>query len=1037
MSTREERQKQLLGDGMSTREIRGRNLLSSELEAPQTRSDVVSRLLESRRARIAETPKPAFQKRETPTYVQMRQGAIERAQTRAGTLPEIPKVTFGLPDKQISSTVLSFNEPQLQQAKRDLVGTVLFGTGSDKPLGKSSDGIVDYAKEKGVIGFLYGTTLKSKDERTAERYEKLVGQGIEPERAYQIAEAWAGSGVVPTDLSDKERKSMRNFTIFENTFIALELADLLLVGKPVNTALKGLTRGTQRQLFADVAKAVDATEARNIILAKYPTLAGTEGLDELISLARQASENDSWSKIISDTKTGKELLNQKQSTARVTSTEAQRVFYENGIPIVRGGEVPATTVMRGGKEVPSVTADAMALRTEIRNVLAGESEAMRLSNLDVLADEIKAGALPFKATPDTPVRMFVDDAATTLRAGDRLATSKEVMKELVEGGKVRMMEVMPDDLVRLADGTFTYAPKKEIGKGVQGTLRALRGSQRTKVASIEKAQEFTTLRKQLARETDKFDQEVARQERQAAAKAKRAERLAQAKAVLRDKEAVSKKLIDETVSTREARISEVRANAKAANSAVREAQKTLRTLVTNIGKTSKRVAKERDKARRAIERVRGLKTVDAKEKAKRITKIRKDRDRAIARIEKEKKQMAKQADKARAKLADAKAKQIDVTAEVSKIRNEAKLRVNMIKADTKAELAVAKQVVGEAEQVRQKVRVEKAKVRNKETSTRLADTLKENFNVTAMSLKDAGETTTVTNKLEKISDVASNSLKNSDNGMREKSLNFLRENPTEITKGEVRLREIEDGGIVIEDGRHRLAVGTELGITPNIVDVTAEYTGKQSAKIAALLGDAVPTSVTSPITPVKGEGKTVANQIIQGFQDELEVIKRTYEERGLSLADLPDTHKAIGNPELLKKAFADLIADPYKVYNDFISGVFPDGTTRAAYGLALMKSDFVLTNPTRMDMIARTFMKGNTRIGQELQSIKVFGKMDYINIVGRFTKQADELLTARGVNVEQEAAKLTKLFGDELENIATVAKSDVLKAVDAITCKVE
>jgi putative cell wall-binding protein len=138
----------------------------------------------------------------------------------------------------------------------------------------------------------------------------------------------------------------------------------------------------------------------------------------------------------------------------------------------------------------------------------------------------------------------------------------------------------------------------------------------------------------------------------------------------------------------------------------------------------------------------------------------------------------------------------------------------------------------------------------------------------------------------------------------------------------------------------------------------------------------------------------------------------------------------------MKQAFADLVADPAKVYDDFISGVLPEGTTRAAYALALMKSDFVLSNPSRMDMVARAFFKGNTRIAQELQSIKVFGRMDYLNIVGRFSAQADELLKKRGVDVEKEASKLLKQFNSELDEISLMSKEDAVKALDLITCKV-
>lgn len=74
----------------------------------------------------------------------------------------------------------------------------------------------------------------------------------------------------------------------------------------------------------------------------------------------------------------------------------------------------------------------------------------------------------------------------------------------------------------------------------------------------------------------------------------------------------------------------------------------------------------------------------------------------------------------------------------------------------------------------------------------------------------------------------SNSLQNERIGAREKSLEYFRNNPKEITREPIRLREV-DGKIFIEDGRHRLQVAKELGIKKiPIKDVTPEYTGRNS-----------------------------------------------------------------------------------------------------------------------------------------------------------------------------------------------------------------
>lgn len=92
-------------------------------------------------------------------------------------------------------------------------------------------------------------------------------------------------------------------------------------------------------------------------------------------------------------------------------------------------------------------------------------------------------------------------------------------------------------------------------------------------------------------------------------------------------------------------------------------------------------------------------------------------------------------------------------------------------------------------------------------------------------------------KLKNLNSALENSIANSQRGVRDKTLNFLRENPDQIKQGEVRLREIEGGRIVIEDGRHRLQAGVERGVLPKLVDVTSEYTGKPSTKIKGIIKD--------------------------------------------------------------------------------------------------------------------------------------------------------------------------------------------------------
>lgn len=88
--------------------------------------------------------------------------------------------------------------------------------------------------------------------------------------------------------------------------------------------------------------------------------------------------------------------------------------------------------------------------------------------------------------------------------------------------------------------------------------------------------------------------------------------------------------------------------------------------------------------------------------------------------------------------------------------------------------------------------------------------------------------------INKVDEVATNSLSKSKVGIKNNTVNFLKENPQEITKIEVKLREV-DGKIVVEDGRHTLEAAKETGITPIFKDVTSEYAGKKSSMIDSII----------------------------------------------------------------------------------------------------------------------------------------------------------------------------------------------------------
>jgi hypothetical protein len=131
-----------------------------------------------------------------------------------------------------------------------------------------------------------------------------------------------------------------------------------------------------------------------------------------------------------------------------------------------------------------------------------------------------------------------------------------------------------------------------------------------------------------------------------------------------------------------------------------------------------------------------------------------------------------------------------------------------------------------------------------------------------------------------ISGIAINSLEKDTNGMREKSLTYFRENPSEITSKPIKLREVEEGQVAIEDGRHRLQIAKELGITPVFEDVTSHYTGKDSAKITKLI-----------------KGKTVAQKVEEPKRFQIvknRQVKNTFETREAAEKALRDRESIEG-----------------------------------------------------------------------------------------------------------------------------------------------
>jgi hypothetical protein len=638
MANREERSKLLLGD-TNNRTARGQALLASDIPSAGVDEDFTKSLLERRKERLIATNTTQLVKK--PTFKETQSKFLQTGKERKGIAEVSTPVTFSIPkpNKEVSNTFFSARPDEKVQAKRDLLSTFLFGKGSDKPLGQEATGIIDSAKEAGVVGFLYSNILKSNEQRQAERYEKLVGSGVEPERAYQIATAWARNGALPTDVTKEESSAMKWHTTFENAFIALELADLLFVGKPINTGLKALSRGAQHQLFVDIARSANAKVAREIITSKYPQLANTEGVNELIDLAFKTSETDNWRKVLADTKTGKTLLSgEKGIEAIIPTTQAQKIVYKNGVPILQA--TPTSSVD-----------ELVAFRDEVREVLRGAKEESRLSNADILADEIKAGSLPFKQASDGTVEVFATRNIARLRNGERVSLSEELATDAL-GGIARKFTANVDDLVRFEDGTFAYAPKRFINESAEPTLRAIRKEKQEAVRVTEQT------RRDEAIKLAKAEERAAKEESEAVVR--KAKKDAEAKSlqeaevarVAKEVEENSIKYKAQTRANTKERLVELKARFDAPNIAIRNTTKEIVKLTDSIkkadGEMKARLEKKLETAREALAKAEGEK-MSAVEYETKKERIRVEAKKEIAKVNAEVRKVAKSVPKIKEK----------------------------------------------------------------------------------------------------------------------------------------------------------------------------------------------------------------------------------------------------------------------------------------------------------------------------------------------------------------------------------------------------
>ena len=161
----------------------------------------------------------------------------------------------------------------------------IFGTGT---MVREGDPIIPGIKaprqrfDTGALGFLYGGLTKSDMQRYEERRQKLIDNGLSPERAEKVAEA-SLSGA-PLNLNAKEERVIRNAKLWDITEAALDSLDFI----PGLGAVIGQTGDVTKKIIKGFAKTEDVVSIEKSLVNDFNMLA-----DDAKRIAPEIAESKS------------------------------------------------------------------------------------------------------------------------------------------------------------------------------------------------------------------------------------------------------------------------------------------------------------------------------------------------------------------------------------------------------------------------------------------------------------------------------------------------------------------------------------------------------------------------------------------------------------------------------------------------------------------------------------------------------------------------------------------------------------------------
>ncbi len=966
------------------------------------------------------------------------------------------------------------------------LGTFLFGeteagfrgvSGTDNrlnaPPGETGfvQGIRDDVRKRGAFKFLYQNITKGDDEKIAEGVIEARRQGYVGNEALNIATEYVkgNQSKVPENMRialDAAERGRKAWAIVES----------LDAFPAFRAARSTMSRTVIQDTVEQAIQAPTNAEARRILAGRLRDLEGTKELDEIVRFTATVKDPVKGKQFV-------ETVMESQARTPVAPTEAQRVVYENGVP-----------VLRGGADAP--VSEVIGVRDEIRTVLSGQKESSRLSNPAVFTDEVSAGTLPRNATPDAPIQVFTTSDSTTLRSGDRVALTREAIEAVASKGKAKMVEAMPDDLVRLDDGTFAYARKDVIGKDLTPSIKSVRADRRQNILEVERQRTAIARQEAIMERKAVEEARIARRKEAELAAIAREERVAKSKRLVEDAPKLREERKQAIVAQRAEEVEKVTQTARQSREAVSTAKKDFDSANKAYDATVKDITRAVKQRRASIERLkasRAYKNMTPTQRLKALAKLRKEADKNIEKLQTEKKKLNEKLNTAKTKLKDAGEKVIPRTEELKR-----KAEINARFKETKAqELRKIDETAIEATRALADEGVEVVKTKPKavkETAVSSENFVKvfhgtdstfDTFDNTAAgaskkSWTKAGHISLSTSK--KVSRSYGENVKElyldpgkqlvvDAKGKYWNSVEFrgekmLVDDIAEIAQKEgydsVKIANVFDFGgkdargiaagvekadtIVVFD-RNRVKTKVELaalekaesgekGVVIEGKPVSRETIFREAKKEVM---ETVKVAEAKQVKAIETGGTQVVKSAIA--RDIKDMLANELQMAGLTPKQADELvnplHRVAANQAQIDNAINRVAESPMDEYDKFLRGEFLDDTSRAATELVLLRHPLIKADPEKvMNIIKKSSGNLTTRIAQEQQARSMLRKTDPHTILRRLQEFQADLVKRNEVGLAKENKQIMEQLGNDLASLKVADTDEVIDIISKNTCDV-